>query len=68
MTEKQISNGDRSPGGRQDGGVESSEAGKSHGQGNGPVHHTKHLVRKRLEGEDKNSVKLRLESRSEVTY
>lgn len=67
VTEKQISNCDRSPRGRQDGGVESSETGKSHGQGNGPVHHTEHLVRKRLEGENKTVSKLHLESRSEVT-
>lgn len=44
----------RSPGGRQDGGVESSEAGERHGQGDGPVHDAKHLVCKRL-GERRQS-------------
>lgn len=42
----------RSPGRGQNGGVESSEAGESHSQGDRPVHHTKHLVCKRLERED----------------
>lgn len=41
-----------SPGGSQDGGVESSEAGKSHSEGDRPVHYTKHLVCKCLEREE----------------
>ena len=41
-----------SPGGSQDGGVESSEAGESHSEGNGPVHDPEHLVCKRLEREE----------------
>lgn len=45
--------GGRSPGGGQDRGVESSEAGESHGQRDGPVHDAKHLVCKRLGREEK---------------
>lgn len=41
-----------SPGGGQDGGVESPKAGKSHGQWNSPVHHAKHLVCKSLQRKD----------------
>lgn len=43
-----------SPRGRQDGGVQSAETGQRHRQGNGPVHHTKHLVCKGLEKTDRN--------------
>lgn len=48
----------RSPGGCQNGGVESSEAGQRHGQWDGPVHHAKHLVCKRLGKNGLNGVML----------